>query len=295
MIEVREVFFSYPSRGGPPRAVFTGLNLTVPQGAYVALMGPNGSGKSTLGKLIKGLLTPGAGEVWIGGRPLKPGEISSQVGYIFANPENQILSSVVEEDVAFELENIGLDPAEMERRVGESLRWVEMEAYRRHSPHRLSGGQQQKVVLAGALARGSEVLVLDEPTSMLDLRARKEILDLLEKLQREGRRTVLHITHSWEEAMRASQFVYLDRGRILFFGPWENFLSGPWLSESLSLDLPSFLKIVRGLRRLGHPVPTGIRSEEDLKRFLLSPENQPSLPQSSDPVAARWIPSEPKP
>ena len=166
-------------------------------------MGPNGSGKSTLGKLIKGLLSPTSGEVLIGGAPLKPGEISARVGYIFSNPENQIISSVVEEDVAFGLENLGLEPADIARKVQQSLAWVGMEEYRYHAPHLLSGGQQQKVVLAGVLAMGSEILVLDEPTSMLDLQDRREILDLLHKFHSQGNKTILHITHSLEEALRA--------------------------------------------------------------------------------------------
>ncbi len=269
MIELREVNFSYPSSKGSPKPVFEGLNLFIPRGRYVALMGPNGSGKSTLGKLIKGLLSPSSGEVFIHGLSLKPGEICPRVGYIFSNPENQIISSVVEEDVAFGLGNLGMDPYHMSLRVEESLRLVGMEAYRYHSPYLLSGGQQQKVVIAGILAMECEVLVLDEPTSMLDLKDRKEILDLFKKIQEKGSRTVLHITHSFEEALRAQDFLYLDHGQITFYGSPEVFLTGNYLPEAARTQLPPIFRLIQGLRERGHFIPPGIRSYEELKEILI--------------------------
>ena len=225
MIELRDVSFSFPPHRESSGPALSGVTLHIPQGNYVAVMGPNGSGKSTLGKLIKGLLSPTTGEVFIGGVPLKPGEISARVGYIFSNPENQIISSVVEEDVAFGLENLGLESADIARKVQQSLAWVGMEEYRYHAPHLLSGGQQQKVVLAGILAMGSEILVLDEPTSMLDLQDRREILDLLHKFHSQGNRTILHITHSLEEALRARNLILLNKGRIQFSDSVAEFLA----------------------------------------------------------------------
>jgi len=269
MIELRNVTFGYPSPGDSARPVFEGFNLFIPPGRYVALMGPNGSGKSTLGKMVKGLLSPSSGQVFIGGRALKRGEISSRVGYIFSNPENQIVSSVVEEDVAFGLENMGIDRLTMAHRVRESLRWVDMEEYRRHSPHLLSGGQQQKVVLAGILAMESDVLVLDEPASMLDLQDRTEILDLFQKIQEQGGRTLLHITHSFEEALRAQDLVVLDRGQLSFSGTPEDFLSQDLPIRSLLEDAPPFFRLIQGLRDLGHPVRSGVRSLDELKKILL--------------------------
>ncbi len=269
MIEFRDVTFSYPSLGGRPKPVFAGLNLFIPRGRYVALMGPNGSGKTTLGKLIKGLLSPSSGQVFIDGQALKAGEIASRVGYIFSNPENQIVSTVVEEDVAFGLENMGMDPSIIALRVRESLHLVEMEPYRHHSPHLLSGGQQQKVVLAGILAMASEVLVLDEPASMLDLKDREEILNLLLKIQGQGRKTVLHITHSVEEALRAQDLLVLNGGRVSFYGSVEDFFSGGLLPESEWGELPPFFRLIQGLRSRGHPIPSGVRSLEELKKFVL--------------------------
>jgi energy-coupling factor transport system ATP-binding protein len=269
MIELRDVSFSYPSRPESPRLVLEAIQLKIPQGSYVAVMGPNGSGKSTLGKLIKGLLSPATGEVLIGGTPLKPGEISARVGYIFSNPENQIISSVVEEDVAFGLENLELEPADIVRKVQQSLAWVGMEEYRYHAPHLLSGGQQQKVVLAGILAMGGEILVLDEPTSMLDLQDRREIMDLLNKFHSQGNKTILHITHSLEEALRARDLVLLDRGRIQFSDSVAEFLARERWMEDYGLSLPPLQQLIRDLRAHGYAIPLETTSIPELKSFLL--------------------------
>jgi energy-coupling factor transport system ATP-binding protein len=273
MIEFREVTFSYPALKGPTEPVFDGLNLFIPRGRYVALMGPNGSGKSTLGMMIKGLLFPSSGQVFIDGQALKPGENSPRVGYIFSNPENQIISPVVEEDVAFGLENVGMDSSAMALRVKESLHWVGMEEYRYHSPQSLSSGQRQKVVLAGILAMESEVLVLDEPTSMLDPKDREEILDLLGKFQAQGEKTLLYITHSFEEALRAQDLLILNHGQVFFYRPVGDFLGTAELLESSLVEFPPFFRLLQGLRSLGHPIPSRVRSPEDLKGFLMKEKN----------------------
>ncbi len=281
MIEVREATFYYPCREDSPKLVFEGFNLLIPKGRYVALMGPNGAGKSTLGKMIKGLLSPSSGQVFIAGQPLRPGEISPRVGYVFSNPENQIVASVVEEDVAFALENRGMDPSTMARLVQDSLRLVDMEDYRFHSPHLLSGGQQQKVVLAGVLAMESEILVLDEPTSMLDLQDRKEMLDLFTKIHRQGGRTLLHITHSFEEALSAQEFLYLDNGRVSFYGTWDDFFDKGLWDDSLRIALPPILELIQKLRERGHLIPNDVRSLDELKEFLLgNPQSPIRNPQS---------------
>jgi len=269
MIELKGVSFAYASSTGPRRPVFEELNLLVRQGGYAALMGPNGSGKSTLGKLIKGLLSPSSGEVRIEGRPLSPGDVSPRVGYIFSNPENQIVSSIVEEDVAFGLGNQGMDPALMSARVEESLRMVGMAEYRTHSPHLLSGGQQQKVVIAGILAMECGVLVLDEPTSMVDLRDRREILDLFQRLHEDQGITLLHITHSFEEALQAEELIYLEDGRVSFSGPPEEFLTLPPPAGGSNLQIPPLYQLIQGLRERGHAIPLGVRSYAELKSFLL--------------------------
>ena len=269
MIELKGMSFSYATSTGPRRRLFEGLNLVIPRGRYAALMGPNGSGKSTLGKLMKGLLSPSSGEVRIAGRLLNPGEVCPRVGYIFSNPENQIVSSIVEEDVAFGLGNLGMDPARMSLRVQESLRMVGMEEYRTHSAHLLSGGQQQKVVIAGILAMECEALVLDEPTSMVDLRDRREILDLFQRLHQEKGITLLHITHSYEEALQAEDLIYLEDGRVSFFGPPEEFLIPAHSGGASSFQIPPLYQLILGLRERGHVIPSGVRSYEELKNFLL--------------------------
>jgi energy-coupling factor transport system ATP-binding protein len=200
------------------------------------------------------------------------------VGYIFSNPENQIVSSIVEEDVAFGPGNRGMDPALLSLRVEESLRLVGMEGYRYHAPHLLSGGQQQKIVIAGILAMECEALVLDEPTSMVDLDAREEILDLFLKLHREKNITFLHISHSLEEALRAEDLIFLEEGRIVFSGPPEEFLASPRFSESPSIQIPPLLHLIQGLRRRGHSIPSGIHSYDELKRVLLDHRNDRSRP-----------------
>jgi len=269
MVELREIAFSYPQPKDRPKDVFRNFTLLIPGGSYTALMGPNGSGKSTLGKLIKGLLAPNSGQVSVAGQLLKRGEISPQVGYVFSNPENQIVSSVVEEDVAFGLENTGINPTTIALRVRESLRLVEMEEYRYHSPHLLSGGQQQKIVLAGVLAMDNEVLVLDEPTSMLDFQGRQEILDLLAKIHRQGK-TILHITHSFEEALQAQDFIYLDQGQVLFFSSWDDFFTHSFPENTFQLAYPPILELIQKLRDLGYPIPPSVRSRETLQEYLLS-------------------------
>ncbi len=269
MIEIRQVTFSYPSRMGFSEPVFQNLNLKIPRGRYVALMGPNGSGKSTLGKMIKGILSPSSGQILIAGEPLKPREISSRVGYMFSNPENQIVSSIVEEDVAFGLANRGMDSPSMFQRVQESLRLVGMEAYRFHPPHRLSGGEQQKVVLAGLLATEAEILLLDEPTSMLAPQVCREILTLLTDIQHRVAKTILHITHSLEEALIAQELLFLEEGRIRFHGsPWD-FLANHAKFKFSRESCPPFYRLLEGLRERGHRIPMEIRTEEGFHRFLL--------------------------
>jgi energy-coupling factor transport system ATP-binding protein len=270
MIELRDVYFSYPVRRENILWALRKVDLWVSAGSYVTLMGPNGSGKSTLGKLVKGLLSPTSGQVFIGGHPLKPGTISSQVGYIFSNPENQIISSVVEEDVAFGLENMGVPHAHIARKVQESLSWVGMEKYRYHSPHLLSGGQQQKIVLAGILAMESEILVFDEPTAMLDLEDRREILGLIQKAHRQGGKTILHITHSLEEAMQSQDLIFLDRGRVIFMGAVEHFLAEENWAELSGLSLSPLDRLVRSLCSLGYPIPGKVHSVSALKSLLLN-------------------------
>ncbi len=269
MIEINELTFSYSSRSGTEIPVFNKFNLYISPGRYVSLMGPNGSGKTTLGKLIKGLISPMAGSIRIGGEPLRPGEISPRVGYIFSNPENQIVCSVVEEDVAFGLENLGLDREVIAERVEKALALVGMQNYRFAAPHHLSGGQQQKIVLAGVLAMDCEILVLDEPTSMLDLQDQEDILNLLSQIHFQGRKTILHITHSFSAALRAQEFIYLDKGEVLFYGPWAYLGTKEFVGNSLKLTYPPLWELLRRLGEKGWPLPSFMHSPAEVKKYLI--------------------------
>ncbi len=268
MIDIKELTFAYSSRLGREVPVFKNFNLFIPRGRYVSLMGPNGSGKTTLGKLIKGLISPSAGSIRIGEEPLIPGEISWRVGYIFSNPENQIVSSVVEEDVAFALENMGLDQKAIVERVEKGLALVGMENYRLAAPHQLSGGQQQKIVLAGVLAMDCDILVLDEPTAMLDLQDQEEILALLSQLHKQEQKTILHITHSFSAALRAQDFIYLDKGGISFFGSWKDFWSEIFLDNSLRLNYPPLWELLQKLAVKGLAIPDYFHSSGEVRKFL---------------------------
>lgn len=268
MIEINELTFAYFSRKREVIPVFEKFNLFIPPGRYVSLMGPNGSGKTTLGKLIKGLLSPTSGEIKISGQALRPGEVSSRVGYIFSNPENQIVSSVVEEDVAFGLENLGLDRQTIAERVELGLTLVGMEDYRYAAPHCLSGGQQQKIVLAGVLAMDCEILVLDEPTSMLDLKEEEEILNLLSKIHAEQGKTILHITHSFPAALKAQDFIYLEQGRVVFHGPWPDYFAKFFITNSFNLSYPPLWELLRRFGEEGVNIPGHLSSTEDVKKFI---------------------------
>lgn len=210
-----------------------------------------------------------AGSIRIGGENLRPGEISSRVGYIFSNPENQIVCSVVEEDVAFGLENMGLDREVIAERVEKGLALVGMQNYRCVAPHHLSGGQQQKVVLAGILAMDCEILVLDEPASMLDLQDQEEILNLLSQIHMQEQKTILHITHSFSASLRAQDFLYLEKGEILFYGPWADFWTKVFVDNSLNLTYPPLWELLRKLGQKGWTIPSFMHSTTEVREFLI--------------------------
>jgi energy-coupling factor transport system ATP-binding protein len=257
------VHFAY---GEAPPAV-AGVSLSVPAGAFLAVVGANGSGKSTLARLLDGLLVPTAGRVLVDGLdtadPATRWEVRRRVGLVFQNPDNQIVASIVEDDVAFGPENLGMDPARIRRRVDEALEAVGMAGHRRRAPDELSGGQKQRVAIAGALAMEPRVLVLDEPTAMLDPLGRDEVLGVLQRLHRDGL-TVILITHHMEEAARAERVVVMEGGRIRADGPPAEVFSRP----QPSLDLPPAAAMARRLRAAGVPLPPGIVTVEALAAAL---------------------------
>ena len=267
-IEVHELEHVYPLEGGGQVAALQGVDLAIERGEFVALVGSNGSGKSTLARHLNGLLAPTAGQVWVDGLstsdPRNLEAIRQRVGMVFQNPDNQIVASTIEEDVAFGPENLALPPAEIRRRVDEALRIVGLLEYRTHPPQMLSGGQKQLVAIAGALAARPACIVFDEPTSMLDPPGRRQVIETIQRLNAGEGITVVLITQSMDEAAAAGRVLVMDGGRIVMDGPPEEvFVQGEWL-ESLGLHVPPAVEVARHLREQGLDLPTGLLTNDAL-------------------------------
>ncbi len=259
-VEVKNLCFTYPGvEDTPGVAVFNGLSLTVEEGDFVAVLGGNGSGKSTLAKHFNAILLPSGGTVWVCGLDTAKEEnlipIRRQVGMVFQNPDNQIVANVVEEDVAFGPENLGIPSGEIRQRVDSALENVGMYAYRLHAPHLLSGGQKQRVAIAGILAMAPRCVVLDEPTAMLDPKGRREVLDTVLRLNREQGITVILITHHMDEAAKAKRVVVLDHGRIAAQGTPKEVFAQVELLHSLGLAAPETVELCSALNRQGFSLP----------------------------------------
>lgn len=272
IIQAVELSYSYSLDEGREIRALDNLSLKIPEGEYVCLIGPNGSGKSTLARHLNALLLPAAGEVYVDGllTALEEHrwEIRRRVGLVFQNPDNQIVATTVEEDVAFGLENLGVDPPLIRQRVAASLAMVGLSDMARHAPHLLSGGQKQRLAIAGILAMRPRCLVLDEPTAMLDPRGRREVLATIRMLNRQEGVTVIHITHFMEETLEADRVIVMDRGRIACSGsPAEIFGGKPDL-EAIGIDLPVIPSLVRALREGGLDVPSHILNVDQLVNYL---------------------------
>lgn len=271
-IQTRGLEYAYPLEDGRVLPALRGVDLTVERGEFVALIGPNGSGKSTLARHFNALLLPTAGEVWVDGMrtsdPRHLREIRRRVGMVFQNPDNQLVASTVEEEVAFGPENLGVPPEEIRRRVDEALAVVEMTEYRHHPPHMLSGGQKQRVAIAGALATRPDCLVLDEPTSMLDAHGCQQVLETLLRLNQEAGITVILITQSMEEAALAHRVIVMDGGRIVLEGPPARVFEQTEVLRALGLGVPFAVEMACRLRKQGIPLPPGLLTVEELARAL---------------------------
>ncbi len=258
LIQVEDLQYTY--HAGTPQAVTAvdGVTLSIARGEYLALIGANGSGKSTLAKCLNALLQPGAGRVLVDGLDTREREavwaVRQRVGMVFQNPDNQLVATVVEEDVAFGPENLGLPSAEIRRRVEEALRTVEMWEYRSHAPHLLSGGQKQRVAIAGMLAMRSACLILDEATAMLDPQGRSEVLGVIERLNRDEGVTILHITHAMEEAALAPRVVAMAAGRVALDGAAAEVFEQTETLHGLRLEVPPIAALAQSLRAGGAPV-----------------------------------------
>ncbi|MCI1982617.1 MAG: energy-coupling factor transporter ATPase [Oscillospiraceae bacterium] len=255
-----QVKFSYETgENGESREVLHGVSLGIRKGEFVALLGHNGSGKSTLAKHFNAMLLPSSGKVYVDGldtmdESLKI-EIRRRVGLVLQNPDNQLIASVVEEDVAFGPENLGIAPPEIRRRVDDALKAVEMYDYRLNAPYKLSGGQKQRVAIAGIIAMQPDCIVLDEPTAMLDPRGRTEVLDTIHKLNREKGITIVLITHYMDEAVGADRVVVMDDGKILTQGTPREVFSQVQLLKDHQLDVPQATELVWRLRSEGYDLP----------------------------------------
>lgn len=267
MIKLDHMSHTYQDEDGQTVYALKDISLTIGQGEFVAIIGPNGSGKSTLAKHFNVLLTPTEGTCEVCGLRTDDmnniWDIRQHVGMVFQNPDNQIVAAVVEEDVAFGPENLGVEPAEIRRRVKEALERVNMTAYAKHGPHLLSGGQKQRVAIAGILAMQSNCIVLDEPTAMLDPVGRKEVMDTISQLHKEGI-TVIIITHFMEEAVQADRVVVIDQGALKADGTPREVFSHVKELQSLGLDVPAAAELADRLRDAGVPLPKDIITKEEL-------------------------------
>lgn len=287
MIEAKNLTFTYQSDGDADApAALEGVSFTVGRGEYVAVLGHNGSGKSTLAKLLNLILTPTSGTLVIDGKDVTEDgfteddlfAIRRKVGMVFQNPDNQLVATIVEEDVAFGPENLGLPRDEIRRRVDESLATVGMTDYARHSLQKLSGGQKQRVAIAGILAMRPDCIVFDEATAMLDPRGRREVMATIESLNREGGMTVLHITHYMEEAARADRILVISDGRLYMDGTPREVFSQADALRAVGLEVPQAVELATALAAQGlavDAVPLTVDACVDTVCSALAKEEKP--------------------
>ena len=272
MFSIEKLKHHYKDIDGNEVHAIDGVDLEIKDGAFVAIIGANGSGKSTLARHLNCLLVPTEGKVYVDGMDTadeqKTWDIRQQVGMVFQNPDNQIVAAIVEEDVAFGLENIGVPSEEIYPRVKAALEAVGMSENAKHAPHLLSGGQKQRVAIAGILALEPKCIVLDEPTAMLDPQGRKEIVSTVLKLNQEKNITIVYITHYMEEALLADRVVVMGEGRIKFMGTPKEVFSRVDKLERLGLEAPLAAKVANELRRCGAKLPKDIITEEELAEAL---------------------------
>ena len=277
MIKAKDVVFEYQKYDEEGNVCETkravdGVELDVKKGDFVAILGHNGSGKSTLAKHINALLLPNEGEVWVAGMNTKEEahvwDIRQSAGMVFQNPDNQIIGTVVEEDVGFGPENMGIPTEEIWIRVEEALKAVGMYKYRKHSPNRLSGGQKQRVAIAGIVAMHPQCIVLDEPTAMLDPNGRKEVIRAVRALNMVEDITVLLITHYMEEVVHADKVIVMDEGKVVMQGTPKEIFARVEELQALRLDVPQVTLLAHELKKKGIPLSDGILTIEELVNEL---------------------------
>lgn len=283
-IRTEHVNFRYESEyvNEPLVGVLNDVSIQVRKGEFLALLGHNGCGKSTLAKHFNAMLLPVEGKVFVQDMDTSDEElkfdIRSRVGLILQNPDNQLVASIVEEDVAFGPENLGVAPKEIRRRVDEALKSVDMYEYRRHATHKLSGGQKQRVAIAGILAMEPDCIVFDEPTSMLDPRGRHEVLSTILRLNREKNITIVLITHNMDEAVLADRVIVMDQGRPVLEGTPAQVFSQVDQMHELRLDVPQATDLVHHLRKEGLNLPPDILTEEECAQALAHLLDEAGIP-----------------
>ena len=273
IITVENLAYAYPDLDGQKGTqVFENLNLTIESGSFVAILGTNGCGKSTLAKHFNSILLPSGGKVYVDGIDTSDLNrimaVRRCVGMVFQNPDNQIVANVVEEDVAFGPENLGVAAPEIRRRVDRALKQVGMYEYREHAPHLLSGGQKQRVAIAGIIALEPKCIVLDEPTAMLDPRGRADVMQTVEKLNREKGITVVLITHHMDEAAQAQRVIVLDKGKVAADGTPKQVFAQAEMLHKLGLAAPDSVELCWALRQKGFDLPLDALTPEECAQAL---------------------------
>ena len=275
IIETQDLEFSYPAdeEGMAPLAALCGVNVAVQKGTFVVVLGHNGSGKSTLAKHMNAVLLPTGGKVYVSGMDTADDsllfEIRRRVGMVFQNPDNQLVANVVEEDVAFAPENLGVPSDEIRRRVDEALKAVGMESFLLHAPHQLSGGQKQRIAIAGVIAMEPECIVLDESTAMLDPSGRREVIETIRHLNREKNITIVLITHHMDEAALADRLIVMDGGRMVMDGVPSEILTRRDELRAIGLDVPHTVELLHGLKEDGFNVPVDALSVSDCAAAII--------------------------
>lgn len=272
LFDIRHLTHTFETEDGKTFDALSDVTCTIPRGSFTAIIGTNGSGKSTLARHLNALYLPTAGEVIVEGMKTSDMEhiwdIRQKVGMVFQNPDNQLVAAIVEEDVAFGPENLGVPAEEIRKRVDYALEKVGMSAYRTHSPAMLSGGQKQRIAIAGVLAMHPDCIVLDEPTAMLDPLGRKEVMDTIHELNRSEGITIVLITHFMEEAVTADHVLVVDRTKLQMQGTAREVFSQADKLTAMGLDVPVAADLARGLRKKGYEIPEDCMTDEELGEAL---------------------------
>ncbi|MDU1642311.1 energy-coupling factor transporter ATPase [Peptoniphilus harei] len=272
MISIKNLSFKYDYEDENAKEILKDINLEIKEGEFVALLGHNGSGKSTLAKLINGLLLPGQGDVLVDGMNTKSEEeiwdIRRTAGMVFQNPDNQLVATIVEDEVAFGPENMGIEPSEIRKRVDSALEDVGMAEYKKNAPHLLSGGQKQRVAIAGILAMSPKYIILDEPTAMLDPSGRREVIDTLVKLNKEEGKTIILITHYMEEAAISDRVVVMEDGNMVLSGTPREVFSQVDKIKGLGLDVPQVTELAYELKKDGIDISGEVLNIEEMVKEI---------------------------